>query len=239
MPMSQRGETLLILGAILIVSCSTILGVRGNGNIRSETRDVGAFDAIDLSGEGHVIIEISNETSLVVDAEENLLPLLTSRVENGVLELDNTESVDPTEEIVYKVSMPLVTSLDLSGSGRIDAPDVSGEAIAIDVSGSGAVYLENGNLDQVAADISGSGYVEISGGATSLDVVISGSGSVDAGELSVTRSSVDVSGSGSVVVNVSDIMDIDVSGSGSVEYFGNPQTINSSVSGSGSIEARN
>jgi hypothetical protein len=229
--------SLLILVLVASSGCSAVLGERGSGDVTTETREVDEFTGIALEGEGRVEIEVGDSTSLTIEAEDNLLPLLTSEVSGGVLVLGTTREVDPTEEIVYHVISTGVERLQVSGSGQIDSPVVGGEAVAIGVSGSGEVRVDDATANDIQVDISGSGFVEISGEADTLEVTISGSGSLDAEALTVMTADVTIPGSGDVVVDVVDHLEVDVSGSGTVEYLGSPE-VDSNISGSGSVDQR-
>lgn len=232
-------RVLITIAAITLaaVGCRGIIGERGSGNVITETRDVSGFSAIDLAGQGRVEITFGDTESLVIEAEDNLMPLLTSDVSGGTLELGTTENINPTEDIVYSVTVVSLDGLFVSGSGEILAPDVEGDSLELDVSGSGELLLSDLDIDAVAAEIGGSGSIELSGVASQLDASISGSGTLDAEALSVDRADVSISGSGDAVVDVSDELVADISGSGSIEYLGNP-IVDSNVSGSGSIEPR-
>jgi hypothetical protein len=174
---------------------------------------------------------------LTIEAEDNLLPLLTSEVSGGVLILDTTREVDPTEDIVYHLTTTGVQRLQVSGSGQIDSPVVGGNTVAIGVSGSGDVRVADAKANDIQVDISGSGYVEISGEADTLDASISGSGTLDAETLTVMTAAVTLPGSGHVVVDVVEHLEVVVSGSGTVEYLGSP-VVDSDITGSGSVDRR-
>jgi Putative auto-transporter adhesin, head GIN domain len=233
----RKGAFLLILALVASSGCSAVLGERGSGDLTSEARQIDEFTGVALEGEGRVEIEVGDPPALTVEAEDNLLPLLTSEVRDGVLILGTTREVDPTEEIVYHVTTIDVDRLQVSGSGRIDAPVVAGEAVVIGVNGSGDVRVDVATAHDMEVDISGSGSVEISGEADTLEVSISGSGSLDAETLRVMTADVTIPGSGDVVVEVADQLEVDISGSGTVEYLGSPE-VDSNISGSGSVDPR-
>jgi hypothetical protein len=233
----RTGAALLILTLLASSGCNAVLGERGSGDLTSETREVDEFTGVALEGEGRVEIEVGDSSSLTIEAEDNLLPFLTSEVSGGVLVLDTTREVDPTEDIVYHLTTTDVERLQVSGSGQIDAPVVGGDAVAIGVSGSGEVRVDDATANDIRVDISGSGFVEIAGDADNLDVTISGSGSLDAEALTVMTAEVTIPGSGDVVIDVVDHLDVVVSGSGTVEYLGSPE-VDSNITGSGSVDSR-
>lgn len=236
-PGTVRILTLVSLLALMATACSDIVGERGSGNVVTETREVGGFEQIDLAGQGRVEVVFGGSEGLVIEAEDNLMPLLTSEVDGGTLVLGTTENIAPTEDIVYAVTVVSLEAVEVSGSGEILAPDVNADAMAATVSGSGDIFMTDMEVGDLTASIGGSGYIEVTGVAATLDVTISGSGDLNAEALSADRATISISGSGNTVVNVSDELSADISGSGSIEYLGNP-TVESDVSGSGNIEPR-
>jgi hypothetical protein len=204
--------------ATVVSACSSISdsAVTGSGSLRTESRDVGDFSTIELTGSGDVIIEQNGTESLAISAEHNLLPDLTSDVSNGTLRLGTTEGADlqPTLPVTYRVTVKDLAGVGLSGSGSVTAAGVSTPAITIDISGSGDVRVDGTADDQT--------------------VVVSGSGNYNASRLATLNSSAQVSGSGNVSVNVRDAFEADINGSGNVTYTGDPQ-VSHDISGSGEL----
>ena len=207
------------LFVVLAVSACDInvFGERGSGNVITESRLVSGFDEIDLSSSGKVVVDINGTESLTIEAEDNIMPLLTTEVRNGRLELGTKSSISPTVTIVYTISAATLDGVSIKGSGDITAVGI--------------------NTDSFKAEISGSGQIEAAGTSDTLDVEISGSGRYAGANLAAAVATVDVSGSGHAVVNATDELDADVSGSGTVEYIGDP-ILSSSISGSGDISQR-
>ena len=199
-------------------ACSSATGsaVTGSGDLRTESRDVGGFSAIELLGSGDVIIEQDGTESLSIEAEDNLLTDLTSDVSNGTLRLVTADGVSlhPTLAITYRVTVKDLAGLQLSGSGSVTAAGITTPAISIDISGSGDVTID--------------------GTADSQTVTISGSGDYNAGDLGTRNSTAEISGSGNVTVHALDTLDAEISGSGNTTYTGTPQ-VTQDISGSGEL----
>ena len=211
---------LLVYSAFLLMlslAVGACAGERGSGIMATESREVSGFDQVDLSVSGTVLIAVTGTESLTIEAEDNILPLLTTEVRNGRLELGAKQNISPTREIVYTITVVSLEAVAVSGSGSVTATGIDASGFDVKISGSGTVIPD--------------------GVSESLDLSISGSGAFEGEALESATATVSVSGSGNAVVNVTDDLDVKVSGSGNVEYFGDPE-VSVSRSGSGDVSKR-
>ncbi|MGB8384273.1 MAG: head GIN domain-containing protein [Dermatophilaceae bacterium] len=199
--------------AVLLAACSY---TAGSGTLRTESRDVKGFSAVAVAGTGDVLIQQTGSESLTIEAEENLLPLLTSDVSGGVLTLATkpSASINPTRPITYRVTMKDLSGLSVSGSATVTAGQAKTASLLV--------------------QISGSGIITVDGTSDAQEVRISGSGDYRGSKLTSRTATVQITGSGNASIMVSDRLDVQVSGSGTLAYSGNPQ-VTQSVSGSGKI----
>ena len=188
----------------------------GSGHVVSETREVRDFDTIVLGGSGAVFVTQTGEESLVVEADDNVLPLVTSEVRGGRLELGMRSGLNITmqTQVRYHITVKDLRGLVISGSGKVRASAIATDALDVTISGSGSIV--------------------VAGQAARQDLTISGSGAYDAAELATGAARVRVSGAGSATINVRESLDVRISGSGSIRYLGQP-VVTKAISGSGSI----
>src|SRR6478752_10503202 len=80
--------TATIIG-MLVMSCSFKLdsgnSVTGSGNVTTEKRTVDSFDKIEVSDALECIIQQSDKTEVMVEADDNLQKGIKTVVKNGVL----------------------------------------------------------------------------------------------------------------------------------------------------------
>ena len=210
----------LLLALLAVAGCNgenSSAATKGSGVVKTESRPAEKFTAIELDV-GRLTVEQTGTESLTVTADDNVLPLLTSEVKGGTLILSvvNGKSFSGMQP-VFAVTVAALRSLELNGSGGIQASKLDG--------------------DSLSASIAGSGSAKLAGRATELKLSIAGSGSIDAAQFQAKRAKAEISGSGSLTVNASDDLDAGVSGSGTIWYIGSPKLI-SDVSGSGSIRRK-
>ena len=78
-----------------------------------------------------------------------MLPVLTSEVTDSVLRLGTKPrtTVRTRNPIRYRVTLPNLTSISLSGSGSVSAENLQVNALQVDISGSGTIDLA-GSADE-------------------------------------------------------------------------------------------
>jgi hypothetical protein len=227
----------IVLIALGLNACSGLI-IRGSGNMTSETRPVSDFSQVALLGVGEVIVTQGDQESLTIEAEDNLMPYIEARVENGTLNIGFESHLGrsywPTKTLKFYVTLKSVEGLSVSGSGNIQADSLTANDLTLAISGSGDINIGMLEATSLKTFISGSGRCTLAGRADEQAITISGSGKFEAADLESQQVSIKVSGSGKTRVWATDNLTIGVSGSGEVEYYGAPE-ISENISGSGKI----
>jgi Putative auto-transporter adhesin, head GIN domain len=193
--------------------------VVGSGTAATETRNVSDFSAVVMYGSGQLIVDHGDVEALTITGDDNLLPYLTSDVQNGKLSLGTKPNTSITNrvQIVYHLTVKKLDAVESYGSG---SADVNGVA-----------------TDKLSVTTKGSGNVKVAGKVTTQEISLSGSGDYNAENLDSRQASVQASGSGSATVRVSDSLNVQLNGSGSVGYHGDP-SLTKAVNGSGRVYKR-
>jgi hypothetical protein len=235
-----RMVLLALLAAVLLAVGGCAIGgstsVTGSGHVTSQQRKVSGFKQVTSTGVGQVTVTQGKSDTLIVKADANLLPYLTSSVSGTTLELgvQSNVSIHSADPIDFLVTVTQLQALTLEGSGNVAASNISGSSLTVVLSGSGNVVLNNVRIPSLKATLSGSGNIQAGGSAASQEITISGTGNFNGGGLGTRSANVDVSGSGNATVRVSDTLSATVSGSGNVRYIGSPK-VTQHVTGSGSV----
>lgn len=209
----------------------------GSGHVASESRDVGAFTGVALALDG--VVEISNAArdSVAVEADDNILPLIETVVENGTLQIrfkDKFRSIRAAN-IRIVVTARAIDALVVSGSGDIRAETLKSAALTARIAGSGDIRIARLDSPSLVASISGSGDLTVGGSIDSLAASIAGSGNLKTGKLEVKRASVKIAGSGYAKVWARETLAVSIAGSGDVDYYGDA-AVTQSVAGRGTIK---
>ena len=215
---------------------------RGSGTLTSETRQVSDFDAVQIDGFGKLIITQGETESLKIEAEDNILPHITSQVKGKTLYLglDNNRwqsSFFPTESVTFYLTVKNLQSIDLSGAAEIQMDALHTDNMKLNVSGAGNVEIKALNAESLKVSYSGAGKCSLGGEVQKQDVRVSGLGNYSASDLRSQTASINLSGAGNMEIWAEDSLDINVSGAGNVEYWGTPR-VSQDISGIGNIKSR-
>lgn len=234
---------ILFLAVLALISISSFAQwetIKGNGNIKKETREVSSFTGVSLSGSMNVELAYGNANTITLEGDENILPYIETKVEGGVLRIrsKNKTGFKTKSKLMVYVSLTKLTELRVSGSGNIiGSGDFSNDGKTdIAVSGSGNINVGMNSFSETKISISGSGNVSLKGKSTNnIDATVSGSGNIDCSDIECNDVFAHVSGSGNIKVFVNKSIDAKVSGSGNIYYRGSATNINLKASGSGKI----
>jgi len=229
--------TLAVLtsGCIFPVRYTRVLG---SGETITETRPISGFTAVELNGIGTLIIEQGSKELLEVTAEDNIIKYLKSDVygRNLRLNVDDFVSIDPTEEIIFHLTVKNLERIELSGLGNIEIEALKTPNLDLEISGAGRTSIRDLQADSLNLDISGLGNVEIGGSVEDQQIDLSGAGNYDAEDLESNKARIEISGTGKAVLWVENELDVDLSGMGNLQYYGSPN-LSTEVSGVGTVKS--
>ena len=236
-------RNLIVLAGLFVAlftqqSCRT---VNGNHNVVSETRSIGSFSEINLSGFANVYLTQANVTEMKITGESNIIDYIRTRVEGErlIIGTGNSINLNTHEPVNIYISTPDIEKISVSGAGDVISQNkwTLDKGIELHTSGAGKIKAELNSPD-VEIRVSGAGDVIATGETKDLKVDISGAGKAKAENLKAENATVRVSGAGSANVFASVYLDAHVSGAGKINYWGNPRKVDSHESGAGDINKK-
>jgi hypothetical protein len=227
--------------ATLLLVFSLVTGIITGQAVVKEKRDIKGFTRVNYGIPGTLKINVGPEFSVVLEGSKSDIEEVETFVSDGKLIIkQDSWRFNFNEKVNVYITMPSITGLGVSGSGKVEVLDAITDAdnLSLSVSGSGKLQTAGLEVDNLECNISGSGNVVIgaSGTADRGDISISGSGSYSGEVFEIDHLKVSVSGSGNCLCKAGDSLDANISGSGNVTYFGNP-SVDARVSGSGHVRA--
>jgi hypothetical protein len=134
---------------------------------------------------------------------------------NFTIGKDGIDAQSNKEGLRIVVTAPSVTRFQVLGSGVLDIHNYDQPKIDVEVHSSGSFH--------------GSGVTQVA------TINVSGSGEADLEDLRAKDATVRLSGSGGTDIHASGKVKVDLSGSGNVELKTKPESLESNISGSGSL----
>lgn len=178
--------------------------VRGSGELISKNRPVSGVSRVNYTAPGRLEIKLGEQEGLVVEAEENIVPLLKTEVAGETLNISVSEdtSIQPGKPIKFTLTVERLARVELSGSGDVIVPDLSGELITIILNGSGNVAA--GDLKAgpgVTIESEGSGKITTGELKADFIKIFSGaSGGIKIGRVDGNVVETVMEGSGNIVI---------------------------------------
>ena len=205
---------LSLISMITLSSCNWHK-IHGNGLIKTETREVSAFEFISCDGSYEVQINCQEKQSLTIETDENLLPNIKTEVHNNTLRIYTKGFLLPSDKIRIKISIPNIEGFTANGSVDGNINNINNKSLDVNINGSGKLFL-NGKSDKV-------------------DLNVSGYSKIDAGSVISDNVHIQINGSGNIKVYATNSIDVQINGTGTVRYKGEPKNVNQQINGSGSI----
>lgn len=134
---------------------------------------------------------------------------------NDELNLKLNRCEDISQAVKVHITVPEINSLTLTGVGDFIAQN-------------------DFDLTDLKIVLTGVGDFILKGTTTTLDITLSGVGDVKAFDINSDVCNIDITGVGDAEVFVVNELNVTITGAGKVYYKGNP-TINSNITGTGSI----
>lgn len=233
-------RSLLTLSAVLAGSIAFSVPcdhVKGAGAVVKRTLNVAQFHGIDVQGSIDVVLTQAPSQSVEVEAQANLVDLVTVEVSKGTWTITTSKGYSTDKPFIVHISTPLIDQVEIHGSGDVKSESTfTADNVRLGVEGSGDIVLAY-NAKSVTADIQGSGDIKLSGSAQTLTASVEGSGDINAKNMTAETAAVSTAGSGDITVNATGSLSASIEGSGDILYRGKPANINRSVAGSGEVRS--
>lgn len=192
--------------------------IQGSGIAKSETRELSDFEEVDVSGAIEVEIVAQKEFNVTVEADDNLLEYIKTEVRGNKLKIYARKGFSSITKTRVLVSMPNITSLDVSGASKVSATNINSESLKIEASGASKI--------------------EANGTAQILDIDASGASRINTDSLAAAKVNVDSSGACNISVSVSEELIADASGASKILYSGDAAKVIKKDSGASSVSRK-
>jgi uncharacterized protein YjbI with pentapeptide repeats len=201
---------------MLLVSGCHWVGIRGNGHVVTETRQIGNFSRLEADG-AFTINWTSGPPKLSITTDENLFEYIRTNLSEDRLRIEWIKPLKGTRGIRVDVSSPTLSHVTLNGAVKFTATNLSGSEFYLDGNGATRATL-SGNVNAMSAELNGASRVDAEG-------------------LTVRAMELNISGAGKADVHVTEALKVTISGAGKVTYTGDPK-VSRDITGAGSVRKK-
>jgi hypothetical protein len=214
-------------------------GVKGNGNVTEEERDITeSFNSIKASEGLDVYLTQSDDETITVEADDNLHELIITEIINGVLKIHTSKNIGRATSKKVVVSFKNVSKIaSSSGSDVYSTNVINADRLELSTSSGSDMKLEVNTFVLNCKSSSGSD-LRLSGQTNKLIAKASSGSAIKAGDLKAESSQVKASSGADIIVNTSKELVAKASSGGDIKYYGNPEKVDKNNSASGSIRKK-
>lgn len=227
---------ILLFTVFTLASCNN---TSGSGNIITETRNPGSFDAVSVGGSFEVELKTGDVTSVLVEADDNIIKYIKTTVSGNTLKI-NTEGMHSFSNVHMKVyvTAPAITSIKASASADVVADNMltASGRLTFKASSSASIKAEV-DAPEIETDASSSATITLTGKTKTHKSEASSSADIKTFGLLSENTTAHVSSSGTIEVHASVSLDAHASSSGSIDYKG-AAAVTKSENSSGSVEKK-
>lgn len=186
---------LVVATSLTLAGCSIASGpnIVGSGHAATDQRAVESFTKVRVNSAIAATVIVGPDISVVVTADDNILPQVVTNVTFGRLDVSLQGSLNIKTPVSVAISMPSIESIEATSAATVTVTGVSGDSLSAAATSAGSIVARgDANSVDVSAD-SGSqadlGGVPAqtatarigSGGRATVNAQVSVSGSVDTG----------------------------------------------------------
>jgi len=217
------------------VSCAQ--GISGNGNTKSENRNVSGYHSISISGGIDLVLKQGDSEGLILKGDENLLEHIKTEVVDGKLKIYHDKSFRKFNNITAYVSVKQLKELDAAGGVDVTAETpISSDVFEYSLSGGVSMNLEL-NANSLEGSQSGGVDVKLKTSAKKINMNASGGCKVEMAPVAAEEMTVELSGGVEFIVSGSTAR-LNLQSSGGCDFNGqNLVAANGDLELSGSCDA--
>ncbi len=229
----------ILLVILVIVSMLSCRYKSGSGEIVSRESNVGNFTEIDVSGGFEVEIKKGTTQKLRVEADDNIIDDIETRVEGNRLKIKLRDGFNLHDaHMKIFITAPSITSINSAASAQVETiDDLSAEETIRFKASSGSSIKAGLNAPAVTADASSGAQIDLSGRTKNFTVEGSSGSSVAADNLLSENTTAQTSSGATLDVHASVSLTAKASSGGSVNYRGAASVVKKESSG-GSIDKK-
>lgn len=227
---------MFLTSSLLLASC--LFGIRGSGKVVKSERQVEQFEAISASAGIEVILLQDSIIKVVVEADDNLQPIIKTEVSNGELRIFPQKPISYALAKRVFVSFKTLHSVEASSGSDIKSKmALKLELLNLSASSGASINLKL-LVNKLSVEGSSGGNIDLSGSAESMDVDGSSGANIRMSEVQSKMVNAGASSGANLKIFASEKIVAKASSGGGISVEGNPKERNIEKSSGGDITFR-
>ncbi len=231
---------LVTITALLFASCNfggNSNSIEGSGNVTTQNRTVTAkFTKIEVQNAIDLVIEQSDSSSIVVEADDNLIDKITTKIENGTLVIEcdfNSFRNSITKKVTVK--MPVIHEIESSSAATVRSTSIlKSTHLKLDASSASEMNISV-ESDKVSVSTSSGSTINVEGMALEVEADASSGSVINAQNLEANDVNADASSGASISVHPIASLKAEASSGAGISYSKIPKTMEKKSNSGGSI----
>ncbi len=230
------GIAIAYIIAVLTSSCVGFneKSVKLSGVTKVSTKEVSAFDKVEIDGAIDVIVNIGNRSEVVIKADSSIMPYIVTEVKDRELKIYNKDDFGfynyKNNKILVTITTPSILELESSGACDVTINDLKTDMFKVSLSGA-CDLIGSFECNVLDFESSGSSDSKLRGKVKNCNIELSGASDIKALDLEVDSLKIEGSGSSNVEITVQNSLDVELSGASELRYKGEPKYIKTDMSG--------
>lgn len=220
---------------VSIASCRP--GITGSGKIIKETRQVAEFTSLNVSGSINVNLKMGANISVVIEADDNIMPKVISKISgnNLSLKLQGVNSLT-NATINVEVTVPTLSKITTSAAAKVSGTDIiiNAEKIAFSASSASRIQVAV-DAPTIIAGGSSAANITLTGRTKNLTAESSSASNVNLFALHAENATASASSGAKISLFASVGINANASSAGNIRYKGGATSVVKNVSSAGSI----
>lgn len=213
---SNNGSISIVNGVVIEGNVISGNAIKGNKKVSTTSRKLTQFNHLTINLNADIEIIQSDSPSIEISADENILPLISSNINNKHLVLATNKNYWTTQGIKIRLSTNTLSTIKIEGSANLEMKNIKQNKLELYINGAGDAFV-SGKVDKLVA-------------------IIDGSGDLNLENLKSKTAVAKIQGAGDIKVYATEKLTAEINGSGDISYTGNPKKLKKSISGSGDID---
>ena len=221
--------------SVLFTSCIFSPSIKGNGNVVKQTRSLHDFETIKVSRGMNVYISQGSTTRVIIEADENLLKVIETEVNDGVLKISCKANIKRAKSKKVFVSVPNLERISATaGSNIFSETLLDFKELDISASAGSNINLEI-KTGSCSASASSGSNIKLNGKTKSINAKASSGSNIQSGKLKSANCKAKVSSGANIWVSANKSLSGDASSDGNIFYYGNPDDTDINLSSGGNV----